>query len=84
VNYTYIRVKKKFYVSPGVILPTTIPRRDWLSPGALYVCRRGEIYKTNTNPSYLNSALIDILSIVDVLKLVQKDKNALKKLPEML
>jgi hypothetical protein len=77
MNYTYIRVKKKFFCSPDNIVPR--PRTY-----GLYKCKRGEIYKTNMNTSYLNDTLVKVLSIVDVLKLLKKDKNALKKIPEML
>ena len=74
---TYIRVKKKFICSPDSIIPHS---RTY----ELYKCKRGDIYKTNINPSDFKAEFVEILSIVDVLKLVNKDKHALKKIPEML
>ena len=79
MEYIYVKAKITFGVNRDYILPYDNKY------SAVYRVSVGEIFKIKTPPDAgWNRELVDVLSIKDLLVMLNKDPNALDKVKEML
>ena len=74
----FIRIRKKFRCTASSITPYV-----YTSSGMVWT-KRGEIYKYNGDPAYVNETIVTPLSLPKVLKLLQKNPKLLDNVKEML